>query len=269
MTRLLCLLIALAPAAALAQPADASAFLLPALPSTGTVIVETNLPDGMLYDGEALLGPVTPAGFELAPGAHRLVLREATAASWQPRSAEAEVEVRAGETTRVRLDVPLRYRVESFPFGAAVVLEQEDGTTERLGETPLDLFADEPLGGTLVVRKTGYTEVRQVPGDALDNTYSVVLRPITLAEAGAGEVTLAESRRPNYWIDAAALGLALGAGALAAHFKFKGDREFDEYARSGDPALREDFERFDTYSAVALGAMQVGIGVFAIRLVLR
>ena len=30
-----------------------------------------------------------------------------------------------------------------------------------------------------------------------------------------------------------------------------------------------EFERYDTYSAVALGAMQVGIGVFAIRLVLR
>ncbi len=236
--------------------------------ATGTVVVETNLPGGMLYDGETLLGPVEAAGIELAPGTHRLVLRE-PASAWQPRRAEAEVEVRPGETLTLRLDVPLRYRVESFPFGATVALERADGSTEALGETPLDLTVDEPLGGTLVVRKTGYTTARQAPGTDADNAYSVVLRPITLDEASAGAVALREPRKQNGWIDVAALGLALGAGAVAVHYKFKGDDEYDEYARTGDPAQRDDFERYDTYSAVALGAMQVGIGVFALRLVLR
>ncbi len=239
------------------------------LVGTGTVVVETNLPDGMLYDGETLLGPVAAAGFDLAPGTHRLVLREPDVAAWQPRHSETEVEVRTGETTTVRLDVPLRYRIESFPFGATVSLEKADGATERLGETPLDVMTDEPLDGTLVVRKTGYTEARQVPGADLDNAYSVVLRPITLAEAGVGEVALHEAKRPNYWIDIAAVGLALGAGAVAIHYKFKGDDAFEVYERSGDPSLRHEIDRYDTYSAVALGAMQVGIGVFALRLVLR
>ena len=248
---------------------DSIAALLGAEPvGTGTVVVETNLPGGMLYAGEVLLGAVEPAGIELVPGTHRLVLRE-SASAWQPRRAEAEVEVRSGETLAVRLDVPLRYRVESFPFGATVALEAEDGSTEALGVTPLDLTTEEPLRGTLVVRKTGYTAARQTPGTDADNAYSFVLRPITLDEASTGAIALREPQRPNYWIDVAALGLALGAGALAVHYKFKGDDEFDEYARSGDPAQRDDFERYDTYSAVALGAMQVGVGVFAIRLLLR
>lgn len=259
------LLAALPSAAQPSFPDSVAAVLL----GSGTVVVETNLPGGMLYDGEVLLGPVASREFGLAPGVHRLVLREPDVAAWQPRRAEVEVEVRAGETTAVRLDVPVRYRVESFPFGATVSLEKENGETERLGETPLDLMTDAPLEGTLVIRKTGYTTAQQVPGDAADNQYSVVLRPITLAEAGIGEVALQEPGAPNHWIDIAAVGLALGAGAVAIHYKFKGDDAFEVYERSGDPTLRPEVERYDTYSAIALGAMQVGIGVFAIRLVLR
>ncbi len=235
----------------------------------GTVVVETNFAEGMLYDGETPLGPVEAGVFALAPGTHVLTLREADLEAWQPRHAEAEVVVRSGETVTVRLDVPYRYRVESFPYGATVVLEGEGGT-EVLGETPLDLSVASPLDGTLVVRKTGYTAARQEPGADAENQYSFVLRPITLAEAGAGEVARSERRKPNTWIDVAAVGLAVGAGAVAVYYKFKGDDEYEVYARSGgDPAQRSDFERYDTYSAIALGAMQVGIGVFAIRLVLR
>jgi hypothetical protein len=33
--------------------------------------------------------------------------------------------------------------------------------------------------------------------------------------------------------------------------------------------LRPEIERLDLYSGIALGGMQVGLGVFAVRLVLR
>ncbi len=257
------------PAAAQPSPASFPDSVAAVLVGSGTVVLETNLPGGVLYDGETLLGPAERAVFELAPGTHRLVLRELDRDAWQPRRAEAEVDVRAGETTTLRLDMPLRYRIESFPFGATVTLEREDGASERLGETPLVITTDAPLNGVLVVRKTGYTAARQVPGEAADNLYSLVLRPITLAEAGEGETAWHAPRKPNGWIDVAAVGLALGAGAIAIHYKFKGDDAFDAYERSGNPALRPEIDRYDTYSAIALGAMQVGIGVFAIRLVLR
>ncbi len=238
-------------------------------PRLGTVAVETNLPEGMVYAGETLLGPAEAGVFELAPGVHRLTLREAAPEAWRLRRAEAEVEVHAGETATVRLDVPYRYRVESFPYGATVTLERADGT-ETLGETPLDLSVEQPLDGVLVVRKPGYATAEQAPGEAADNRYSLVLRPLDALAGETSEVGLEEARKPNTWIDVAAVSLALGAGAVAVYYKFKGDDEYDAYARSGgDPALRNDFERYDTYSAIALGAMQVGIGVFAIRLVLR
>ncbi|MEP0545836.1 MAG: PEGA domain-containing protein [Rhodothermales bacterium] len=257
-----------APASAQEAVAESDSATVAPLP-LGTVVVETNLPDGMIYAGETPLGPAEAALFELAPGAHVLTLREAAPEAWQRRTAEASVEVRAGETVTVRLDVPYRYRVESFPYGATVTLEREE-EAQVLGETPLDLSVERPLDGVLVVRKPGYATAEQTPGEAADNRYSLVLRPLDFAAETTGEVGLQERRKPNTWIDVAAVSLALGAGAVAVYYKFKGDDEYDAYARSGgDPALRNDFERYDTYSAIALGAMQVGIGVFAIRLVLR
>jgi hypothetical protein len=245
---------------------EATDRVLPA-PTEGTVIIETNLPGGIVYDGDVPLGPAEAGFFVLAPGTHRLTLREAEPEAWRPRMAEAEVEVVAGDVATVRLDVPYRYRIESFPYGAVVTLEGEEGV-RRLGETPLDYESDGSLDGTLVVEKAGYAAAEQTPGEAADNRYSFVLRPLDF-EAGTTEVALHENKKPNHWIDVAAVGLALGAGALAVHYKFKGDDEYEAYARSGDPEQRDDFERYDTYSAIALGAMQVGIGVFAIRLVLR
>ena len=237
--------------------------------TTGTVVVETNFPEGMLYLGDRLLGPAEAGRFELAAGTHTLELREHAIEAWQPRRAEREVTVEAGEMVEARLDVPYRYRVESFPYGATVSLEGE-GEARVLGTTPLDLSVEQPLDGTLVVRKPGFASAEQAPGEAADNRYSLVLRPLDFAAGTTAEVGLPSRRDPNTWIDVAAVSLALGAGAVAVYYKFKGDDEYEAYARSGgDPALRDDFERYDTYSAVALGAMQVGIGVFAIRLVLR
>jgi hypothetical protein len=259
------LALALCAGAPLAQEVDD--VLQPPAAAAGAVVVETNLPGGMLSVGDEPLGPAGMSPFVLAPGRYRLTLHEAEPEAWRPRRAEAEVEVRAGETVTVRLDVPTRYRIESFPYGAVVTVEGEGGV-RRLGETPLDYESPRPLEGTLVVEKAGHAAAEQAAGAAADNRYRFVLRPLDY-EAGTAEVALGQPGPPNYWIDVAAVGLALGAGALAVHYKFKGDDEYAEYARSGDPQQRDDFERYDTYSAIALGAMQVGIGVFAVRLVLR
>lgn len=234
----------------------------------GVLVVETNLPDGELSANGERLGRAGEGRFELAPGSYALVLDEPNREAWRPRRAEASVEIGAGETVALRLDVPTRYRVESFPYGATVALDGADGE-EVLGETPLVAEFDAPLEGELVVRLPGHHEARQPAGAAADNAYTVVLRPFDPSDENAVHVGLEDRREPNVWIDVAAGALALGAGALAVHFKQQGDALYDEYEATGDPALRSDIRRYDTYSAVALGAMQVGLGVLAVRLVLR
>lgn len=265
---LIALALVVAPRAQDVAPDDAALAEDSSAAAHGFVVVETNLPDGLLFDGDTLLGRAYENPYELAPGPHRLTLREANAEAWRAREATLTFELAPGEATVVRLDVPYRYRVESFPYGATVTWEGPDGK-RVLGETPLTAEFDAPLRGDIVVERPGHRAARQPAGEAADNAYSVVLKPLDAFDAATAEVGLAERRRPNVWIDVAAAGLALGAGAVAVYYKQKGDERYDAYARSGDPQLRPEFERYDTYSAVALGAMQVGLGVLAVRLVLR
>lgn len=253
--------LAIATPAVAQEPADSVAAL-------GVLALETNLPEGRLSAGGEPLGRAGEGRFELPPGTYALVLEEPNPEAWRPRRAEASVEIRAGETAVVRLDVPTRYRVESFPYGAAVVLDGPEGE-EVLGETPLSAEFAAPLAGEIVVRLSGHHEARQPAGTAADNVYSFVLRPFDPNGEGAIHVGLEQRREPNVWIDVAAGALAFGAGALAVHFKQRGNALYDEYEATGDPALRSDIRRYDTYSAVALGAMQVGLGVLAVRLALR
>lgn len=99
------------------------------------------------------------------------------------------------------------------------------------------------------------------------NRQVVLLEPLTPPAATAAMHLVERPRRR--WIDAVALGTAVAAGAVAVHYKFKADRLYDDYLETTDPALRPQIKANDTRSAVALGVMQAGVAVFAVRLVFR
>ncbi len=71
------------------------------------------------------------------------------------------------------------------------------------------------------------------------------------------------------WVDYGLVAAATGATVVAIHYKFRADHRADRYIQTGDPALRREVRRLDLKSGVALAAAQVGLGVFAFRLVLR
>lgn len=83
-------------------------------------------------------------------------------------------------------------------------------------------------------------------------------------------ITVVEpARSPRSWIDYVSISGALVAGAVAVHYKMKADSRYEVYRQTGDPTLRPAIKRLDTRSGFAVGAMQVGITVFAIRLIGR
>jgi hypothetical protein len=252
--------IGLTPLLARAQPA-------------GYVAVETNAPGALVRLDGRLAGAAEAGPFAVPPGAVTVQLTEAVEAAWAPRRAEATVEVAEGETVTVALDLPLRYRVETFPVGARVLLES-DGTTEVLGTAPLVIERSEPLRGTLVAEAPGFLPARTAPGDALTNRVTLLLRPLedgAVPETASGWVP---ERPPNHWIDYAAGAAAVAAAAVAVHYKFQADEVDDRYRtpgspERGDPRLKAEAERLDTYALAALGVMQVSLGVLAVRFVLR
>ena len=231
--------------------------------------VETNAPQATLFADGIRLGTASERTFRLAPGTRtlRLVVGEADGWSVEPRV--ETVVLAPGDTARVRLDVPYHYRIESVPFGAQVYLD-DAGELTPLGETPLTLRREAPLQTSLLIDEPGYARMRLTPGQEVWNRHAVLLAPVDPAgEVTTPEVAWSPPTQRLRWFDYAALGAGLGAGVLSIHYKFKADRRYDRYVETTDPTLRDEIRSYDVRAGVALGAMQVGVGFFALRLALR
>lgn len=68
------------------------------------------------------------------------------------------------------------------------------------------------------------------------------------------------------WISVAA-GVAVVSGIAAIHFRTKADHRFNDYLETGDRRLKQKVKSLDVQSGVALGVMQVGVGVIAFKLI--
>lgn len=205
------------------------------------------------------------------PGERVLALVD-DAEAWNPRRAERAVSVAAGDSVAVALTLPLRLRVETLPIRAVVVRETASGR-DTLGTSPLTLESDGAAPVVLVATLDGYEAVRQtVAPDA--EAVTIVL---PLADEATPQAALLPTQRSTLGrtlVDVGIGAAALAAGAVAVHYKFRADAVDDRYrtegtADFGDESLRDEALRLDRASAVALGAMQVGIGALALRFVFR
>jgi hypothetical protein len=275
-------------ALALAAPAVAQPFDLDPVPERppGFVLVDQIGPDAVIMQGERVLTPrPTDAGWLLGPlesGRASLTIWPDGVGAWDGRAARAEVLVLPADTVRIRPDVPARTVLTSVPYGARVTLEREGSEPVFVGTTPLRLDTEAPLVGTLRVEREGYADERVPLGETLTERHAVLLRPAAVEDephAVAGVYTYGETRNPGRrWIDYAAAGLAVAGAATAIYYKFEADALDDRLRDPADPSrsdrlLEADLlsrrDRLDTASLVGLGAMQVGVGVLAVRFVLR
>lgn len=207
----------------------------------------------------------------VAPGDRTVALVDDLQA-WDPRRVEAAVALAAGDSLAIPLVLPVRLRVETLPIRALVVRERPGGR-DTLGTAPLTVEAEAGEAVVLVASLDGYETVRQ-SARAGEGPVTLVLplRPDTVPEAALLPTERSTARRTL--LDLGIGAAALAAGAVAVHYKFRADRVDDRYRTEGsddygDAALRDEALRLDRYSAVALGAMQVGVGVLALRFVLR
>ncbi|NND70038.1 MAG: hypothetical protein HKN43_00505 [Rhodothermales bacterium] len=231
------------------------------------VSVLTNWPAAVVEVDGTTLGPAMQESFLVAAESNTLRLLPPSGGAWTIPPIETAIGGATGDTIVVRVDFPYYYKFESAPYDAKIVLANSANGT-LLGMTPFVLETDRPLVNDVELQLQGFGTERIRPGDDIWNRYLVELTPLD-ANRVRGEMNWTGSKRRRWWIDAAALTTAVTAGAIAVHYKFKADNRFDEFQRTGNPDLRPRIERFDDYSAVSLGVMQAGIGLFAIRLVLR
>lgn len=232
------------------------------------VRVTTNAGNAVLFADSLLIGRV-PMGFAAVPAETkrlRVTLREANA--WSVPPVEIGLDAMPGDSVEKEILFPHYYRIESVPFGADVHLERGEEWS-RIGSTPLLHSSEEPIEDFLVVEHAGYAVERIEAGRDVWNRHVVMLEPSDELDPTAAQVSWHPPKQRRVWIDYAALGTALAAGAVAVHYKFKADDLYATYEDTADPALRDDIHAYDVRSGVAFGVMQGGLGLFAIRLILR
>lgn len=233
------------------------------------VRIETNYPDAVVYADSVRLGRIYGETVSVPSSVRTFRLLPPEVDTWSIAPVTRTVEAAPGDTVVLRIDFPYHYRVESIPFGAAVHIESREGDLRRIGTTPALYSAETPIQGSLVIERPGFVIERLEPGEEIWNRHVVELSPSDNVDLAAVEVNWKPPSRHRAWIDYVALGGAVAAGAVAIHYKFKADDLYARYEDTGDPALRDDIKGYDLRSGIALGAMQVGIGIFAVRLALR
>lgn len=226
--------------------------------------VESNLRAGLILIDSVYVGTVGDGAIvRVAPGLHRVGVAPSEVGSWVLSLPETAVVAVSGDTVGVTLDFPNTYRIDSVPFGATVFREDED---RALGETPLVFSTEEALRAALILEKNGYATERIIPGTEILNQHSVSLKPLgdQVAQSDAQEWN--PPGGSGKWLTYSAIGLIAAGGLLAVHFKFEADDKYEEYLVTANTETKAEVDRLDRLSYVALGGMQVGLGILVYRL---
>lgn len=245
----------------------------PASAQMRVLVVESNMPGANVFIEGEWAGEIGSTSFMIPMGAVTGSVKPASLDAWsiEPISFAVEaagagraVGLAGPDTVRVDAYFPYHYRLESIPPGADVFLMGPDGDA-WLGSAPLLYVSPGVLSGELRLSMNGFETVRVTPGTDIWNRHLVSL-PVRSGDVIAGVGSMRPPRRRR-WIDVAALTGAAAAGALAVHYRTKADNRFRQWEESGDPAVKDRVQQLDVYSGVSVGAMQVGLGVFAFRLI--
>lgn len=263
------LLLAAVPAAAqMSVEPDTTSANSPIADSNVYVRISTNARDALVFADSVMIGRVHGDFQALPSETQRLRLTVRDANAWSIPPVETALDAAAGDSIEIDLNFPYHYRIESVPFGASVHVEQGEDWT-YLGSTPVLHTTNMPIEDLLLIEQPGYALERVEAGGEIWNRHVVMLKPSDDLDPTAAQVNWRPPKQRRVWIDYAALGTALAAGVVAVHYKFKADDLYATYEETADPALRDNIHAYDVRSGVAFGVMQGGIGLFAIRLILR
>ena len=225
---------------------------------TASLEVRSNAPDAVVYVDGVWMGRKADGPFQIGLDNRQVRVSAGSDGLWSVDPLLFEIRPQADSTIVLHAHFPRIYQFDSSPSGAQVL---SGGAV--LGHTPLRIEQSAALD-SVQVRLEGYELVSRKVGTELWNREAFELVAAPSAEAVSTGFVVEKSRRD--WISIVATTSALAASALAIHFRTKADNRFDNYHEKGNLSLKSDIRRLDVQSGVALGVMQLGLGVVVFRL---
>lgn len=229
-----------------------------ALAQTALLEVRSNAPEAVVYVDGVWMGRKGDGPFRIPLESRAVRIAAGSDATWSVDPLLFDIEPKADSTIVLHAHFPRVYQFDSTPSGAEV-----SAGDMVLGFTPLRLERAEALDSVRVAL-SGFQGVQRKVGDGIWNREAFELTAGTGMDAVSSGFVVEKNRKD--WISIAATTTALAAGALAIHLRTKADNRYDDYNEKGNLALKSDIRRLDVQSGVALGVMQLGLGVVVFRL---
>jgi hypothetical protein len=203
----------------------------------GTLIIETDIPDPVIFIDEELLenGKLE---IELEPGIYKVIVKE-PGQHWDSRSLEKTITLTQCNNKNLSFIFNDEIYLRTDPDDAAVY-----NTGTFIGYTPLFVSAEYD---NLILEKPGY-ESKIISLKEIYKNNLVSLEYI-------GKIKQESFFEKNIFKFLVAGIVALGG--TTAYYKIKADKKFEEYEFYGDQKLLDETRRYDLISGITFTALQI------------
>jgi len=236
------------------QPTDTVA-----VPDTSSsVTFVTDIDSARVVVDGSLVG-FTPVKVDtLPPGLHEVRIHHPDMENWLTESIMDSIDIAVGKEHVLRYAFVPRYLIRSTPDGAEILFGDS-----LAGMTPSVIRISNPLEEQPIrLRKEGYEPATISLARVARGVIVVDLSRSWHSEEQRESIfreNKTDGKNLRLYIAGAATVLS---GVASAYFKVQADNRYDDYLRSGNPALRSETSRLDTASGVALAITQLGLGLF-------
>jgi hypothetical protein len=206
------------------------------------ILIQTDIQNAKLFINDSLESEGNEFVLELKPGTYRISVVE-DFKKWNSRRINDTLNINDCRDLKLRYELKNKIILDSQPQN--VYVKSEDSL---IGFTPLLL---EEGFETLLLQKPEYLD-KLISQQEISSGVKPELQFIGQVEGESFyESTLFK----------VLVGTVIALGATTAYYKLEADKTFDEYQVTGDPALLEQTDKYDTISAVTFVALQLDFGL--------
>lgn len=179
---------------------------------------------------------------EVKKGNYRILIKD-EARKWGAQEIQDSVTIaQCGVTKNLSYSFKQTVFLRTIPDNADVYSRDS-----LLGSTPMSLYRNV---ARVEIKKTNYKPVFMTSGEIAQN-------PVVELEFMGKKPSESFFKTDMFKI---LLGTAVGLGTTAVYYKMKANDTYDQYNLTKDGALLDRTNRYDLYSGIAFGALQVNFG---------
>jgi hypothetical protein len=191
-------------------------------------------------------------------GKHQLKAVHHPITEWNLQAWNQNFEIAANETLFFQVTPPRQIYLNSQPYGASVIHQDQ-----IIGTTPFFFLASDSTAGFVVLRKPGYLDFIIKPAELNTLFVNAQLKENKeIKDSILQFSSIIQNRQKRKKIlTYSMLGLTVASGISAVYFKQQADDRYQDYQSASHPAdlnrLFEETQKLDNYTAVSYGVFQL------------